>query len=102
LSRQEVATSCRTGRTSPASPVPAVALIPGAGTLQLTRVAADLEKSLDKAKRDEQTNWDTLNSVEAMLAIGDEAVMDAELLKPARRFAANPAGSGGEQSVSSD
>jgi hypothetical protein len=70
----------------------AIALIPGAGTVGLTKVTELLEKRLDNLRRKQERNRETLRSVEAMLAIGDDALLDAELSKLARRFAAGSTG----------
>lgn len=72
----------------------AIALIPGAGTIGLTKVTELLEKRLDNLRQKQQRNREVLRSVEAMLAIGDDALLDAELSKLARRFAAGPTGNG--------
>ena len=72
----------------------AVALIPGAGTIGLTRVTELLDKRLTFLRGRQQGNRETLRSVEAMLAIGDDALLDAELSKLAQRFAASSGGNG--------
>ncbi|HKA69958.1 MAG TPA: hypothetical protein VKG85_12665 [Actinomycetes bacterium] len=75
----------------------AIALIPGAGTIGLTKVTELLEKRLDNLRQKQQRNRETLRSVEAMLAIGDDALLDAELSKLARRFAAGSSGGTSDQ-----
>lgn len=74
----------------------AVALIPGAGTVGPTKVTELLETRLDNLRRKQQSDRETLRSVEAMLAIGDQALLDAELSKLARRFAAGSTGGNGD------
>lgn len=70
----------------------AIALIPGAGTVGLTKVTELLETRLENLRQKQQRNRETLRSVDAMLAIGDDALLDAELSKLARRFAAGSTG----------
>lgn len=77
----------------------AIALIPGAGTVGLTKVTQLLGERLRTERRIRDTNRQTGRSVEALLTIGDQALLDAELSKLAREFAADFSTGNGAESV---
>jgi hypothetical protein len=68
----------------------ALALIPGTGTIGLTRVTQLLEKRMKSERTSLGKNRETVRSVTALLTLRNPAILDAEMVKLSQKFAAEP------------
>jgi hypothetical protein len=66
----------------------ALAVIPGSGTIGLTRVTQLLEERMRSERAGLEKNRETVRSVKAMLTIGDHALLDAEIVRLSHKFSA--------------